>query len=124
MLTAYPARPILHSCIAPRYSAVSEAVFHYVIVRVDLPRGIQAANIVHAAGESGPVPPDAHAVCLTVTDEPALRAVADRLDAAGIRFVSIIESEGRHAGQLMALGCMPAGKEALRRVLSALPLLR
>lgn len=94
------------------------------MVRVDLPRGIQAANIVHAAGESGPVPRGSHAVCLTVPDEATLRVVADRLSAAQIRFVSIVETDTPYTGQMMALGCMPAGKAELRRVLSALPLLR
>lgn len=93
-------------------------------MRSDLPRGIQAANIIHAAGESGPAPRGTHAVCLTVPTEEALRAVADRLDAARIPYVSIVETDAPYTDSLMAIGCAPAGKEALRRVLSALPLLR
>lgn len=97
-----------------------------MVVRSDLSRGIQAANIVHAAGESSPgnLPSGTHAVCLTVPTEDALRAVADRLAEYAVAFVSIVETEGPHAGHLMAIGCVPAGKEVLRRHLSALPLLR
>jgi len=95
-------------------------------VRSDLPRGIQAANIVHGAGESSPgnLPSGTHAVCLTVPSEEALHEVADRLGAAGIPFVSIIEVDAPYCDQLMAIGCVPAGKEVLKRCLSALPLLR
>jgi hypothetical protein len=97
-----------------------------VVVRADLTRGIQAANIVHAAGESSPgnLPSGTHAVCLTVPDEGALRAVADRLASAGVPFVSIVETDPPYHGSLMAIGCVPAGKEVLRRHLSSLPLLR
>ena len=97
-----------------------------MVVRADLTRGIQAANIVHAAGESSPgnLPSGTHAVCLAVPDEGALRAVADKLGDACIPFVSIVETDAPHAGHLMAIGCMPAGKEVLRRHLSSLPLLR
>lgn len=97
-----------------------------MIVRSDLPRGLQAANIIHASGESSPgnLPSGTHAVCLTVPSEEALRAVADRLDAARIPFVSIVESDAPYTDSLMAIGCAPAGKEALKRCLSALPLLR
>lgn len=97
-----------------------------MIVRADIPRGLQGANIIHAAGESSPgnLPSGTHAVCLTVPDELALRAVADRLAAAGVAFVSIVESDAPFAGCLMAIGCAPAGKETLRRHLSALPLFR
>lgn len=97
-----------------------------MVVRSDLPRGIQAANIIHGAGESSPghLGPGTHAVCLVVPDEQALRAVADKLDAHGIKYVSIVETDEPYGDQLMALGCVPGRKEDLRRALSALPLLR
>lgn len=45
-----------------------------MIVRADLPRGYQSAQVVHAAGESvrDAVPKGTHAVVLTVPDEDAL----------------------------------------------------
>lgn len=98
-----------------------------MVVRADLPRGIQAANIVHAAGESSPgdLPPGTHAVCLVVPGEFELQELEARLRRAGVRFTSIVENDAPFAAQLMAIGCAPAGKEVvLKRWLSSLPLLR
>ena len=97
-----------------------------MVVRADLPRGLQAANILHAAGESSPgnLSRGTHAVCLTVPDELALRALTDRLEAVGLAPFRIIESDPPYTGQLMALGFAPARKEVMRRHLSSLPLLR
>jgi len=87
---------------------------------------VQSAQVIHAAGESSPgnLPHDTHAVCLTVPDEPSLRSLRTRLEAASARFVSILEEDAPYTGQLMALGFMPVRKEVLRRLLSALPLLK
>lgn len=99
---------------------------HYVIVRSDLPRGTQAAHLVHAAGESSPggLPKDMHAVVLTVPDEGALLALASRLERAGVAHVVIDEPDAPYNGQRTAIGVVPARKEVLRRHLSSLPLLR
>jgi hypothetical protein len=101
-------------------------VTHYVIARSDLPRGIQCANIVHAAGESSPgnLPTGTNAVCLVVPDEPSLCAVADRLTAAGVAFKAIREPDPPYDNALMAIGCVPVRKELIRRHLSCLPLLK
>lgn len=82
--------------------------------------------IAHAAGESSPgnLPHDTHAFVLSVADEPALIAEAERLRAAGIAFVGIREPDPPFNGALMALGLVPARKETLRRHLSSLPLLK
>ena len=97
-----------------------------MIVRADLPRGIQAANIVHAAVESSPgnLPRGTYAVCLVTPGEPALRGLAERLIALGVPHVAIHESDEPYSGQLMAVGLKPARKEDVRRLLSSLPLLR
>lgn len=100
--------------------------FHYVIVRGDLPRGIQAANIVHAAGESVPhrMSDGTHAVVLTVPDEPSLVAARERLVLACVPHKPIFETDPPYSGQLMAIGVEPGRKEDLRRHLSSLPLLK
>jgi len=105
---------------------VSNPVTHYVIVRADLPRGIQAAQIVHAAGESvsGPVPEGTYAVCLACPNERALVKFADELRQKGVHFTSIFEPDAPYDGALMALGLAPRRKEELRRHVSALPLLK
>lgn len=95
-------------------------------MRTDLPRGIQAASLVHAAGESSPgnLPEGTYAVALGVPSELALQAVAARLTRAGVPFVPITEPDAPYAGALMAVGVVPARKEVLRRHLSDLPLVK
>jgi peptidyl-tRNA hydrolase len=106
--------------------AVEEVRHHYVIVRADLPRGMQAAQLVHAAGESSPgdLAEGTHAVVLTARNEAELVELERRLDLAGVAHVAIREPDAPYNGQLMAIGCVPARKEVLRRHLSSLPLLR
>lgn len=95
-------------------------------MRLDLSPGLQAANLIHAAGESSPgnLPQGTFAVALTARDEAELRTLHDRLEASGIEHVQISESDGAHAGQLMAIGVRPGVREGLRPHLSSLPLLR
>lgn len=103
-------------------------VKHYVIVRKDLPPGIQAAMIVHAAGESGAirgVPPHTHAVVLTVADEAALVELSRQMEGP---WSLILESDEPYSGQLMAIGIAPSTAAELApqalRALKQLPLLK
>jgi hypothetical protein len=97
-----------------------------VIVRSDLPRGVQAAQIAHAAGESSPggLASGTYAVVLGVTDEATLASVCVRLEAAGIASVKIYEPDAPFHGALMAVGVVPRKKSEVQRTLSSLPLLR
>lgn len=97
-----------------------------MIVRRDLSLGLIGANICHAAYESGDgsIIEHLHAVTLTCPDEAALRKLWERLKAAGVRHRAILECDGEHAGQLMAIGCAPAPRKELERLLSSLPLLK
>lgn len=97
-----------------------------MVVRSDLPRGVLAAQVVHAAGESSPggLPEGTNAVVLACPTEAALRDVADRLARAGVPHVRVEEPDAPWCGELMAVGVAPGRKEDLRRHLSALPLLR
>ena len=95
-----------------------------MVVRGDLPRGLQAANIVHAAGESGPTERGTHAVCLVAPDAASLAAVTDRLEAAGVRVARVVETDAPFAGELMAIGCAPGRREVVRKIVSSLPLVR
>lgn len=82
--------------------------------------------LVHAAGESSPgnLPHDTHAIVLSVPDEPALSALAKRLEKFGVAHVTIREPDAPWNSALMAIGIVPARKEELKRHLSSLPLLR
>lgn len=95
-------------------------------MRADLTRGIQAAQIAHAAGESSPgdLPSGTHVVVLTCRDEPELAELARRLTLRGARHVQIYEPDAPHNGALMAIGLTPGRKEDIRQHVSALPLLR
>ena len=97
-----------------------------MIVRGDLPRGLQAAMLVHAAGESSPgnMSDGTYAVVLKARDEVHLAAEADRLERAGVRLVRVHEPDAPYHGSLMSLGLVPGRREDLRRHVSQLPLLR
>lgn len=111
-----------------------------MIVRADLPLGVMAAQIVHAAGESSPglLGSGTFGFVLSVPDEKALSAELLRLQARGVRLIesgqtppedmlsmmAIREPDPPYYGQLMALGLVPARKEAWRRHVSCLPKLK
>lgn len=82
--------------------------------------------LVHAAGESSPgnLPEDTYAVILAVPNEAALARERDRLRAAGVKLVEIHEPDAPWNKALMALGLQPARKEALRKLVSELSLLK
>lgn len=115
---------------------VDAKTYHYVIVRADLPRGLQAAQIVHASGESvinGPVPEGTHAVVLQVEDEEHLLHIADQLWIKGIKNYKLIiepdlplhEDRPLEDGQGTAIGIPPTqDRKKIVAVLGRLGLLR
>lgn len=108
---------ILRACIA-----INQYLTHYCVVRADLPFGIQAAQLVHAAGYStkSPLPDGTYAIALHVKDEPALRALAARLYDAGIEHTLVIEEDAPYAGQAMAIGITPtSNRRQLKPYLSS-----
>ncbi len=95
---------------------------HYVVVRSDLPRGLQAAEIVHAAGESAALrapPPDTHAVVL-VADPLELHRLAAALGRSSAPLVCIYEDTPPFKDALVAIGLAPG---ADGKLLQHLPLL-
>lgn len=117
-------------------STSSPTTYHYIIVRSDLTVGQQAAQIVHAAGESAAnrdVPEGTHAIVLHVQDEDHLLAVADHLWHKGIKDFKLIiepdlplyEDRPLQDGQGTAIGIPPTtDRKKLASVLGRLPLLR
>jgi peptidyl-tRNA hydrolase len=96
------------------------------VVRDDLPRGVLAAQLIHAAGESSPggIPDDTHAVALAARDEASLLELEARLLSAGVVHHAVREPDEPWCGALMAIGFPPQDRVNLRRLLSSLPLLR
>lgn len=105
-----------------------ETLYHYVLVRKDLPFGVALAQVVHAAGESAQevkVPPNTCAVVLAVSDEAALLVVEKRLQEALVDGVtSIREPDEPYNGQITAIGIRPCLREKVKALLRHLPLYR
>jgi hypothetical protein len=96
---------------------------HYVIVRDDLPAGVVAAMIVHAAGESAAKFNNdddgrfrgATAIVLSVPGLLELGALSDTLKVNHIQRVEVSESSAPYTGQLMAVGVVPADRSKIQQ---------
>lgn len=101
-------------------------LIHYIIVRKDLPLGVIAAMITHAAGESAPFYQDpedgrfkhAIAVVLEAKGENGLVKAEKHLKANDIQYVVVYENGGPYAGQFMAIGLVPGDARKLRPVMA------
>jgi peptidyl-tRNA hydrolase len=111
-------------------------MYHYIIIRGDLPAGTAAAQVVHAAGESAALsvlrlrgteepqglPEGTHAVVLCVPGEEDLLRLAAKLEERGIAHVQIREPDAPYFGELLALGVVPLPRREVAPVLRHLPL--
>lgn len=84
-----------------------------------------AAQVTHAAGESAgcPTSPGTYAVVLQAPQD-RLEALERLLEAQGVPFRAIRESDPPYSGELMAIGLQPARKDQVQKYVSNLPLLR
>lgn len=107
---------------APAARQESPSEVSYVLVRSDLPEGVQLAQTGHAAQEALGYPP-VIMVVLAVPDAAALQRYADAFAAAGIAHAPIVEDAGPFAQQLVSIGVKPTtDRNAIRRVVSSLPI--
>lgn len=105
---------------------------HYIIVRRDLPLGVIAAMVCHAAGESAVLYQDpydgrfrgATAVVLEAKDERWLNDYAEYLRQHDIQNVEVHESGGPFNGQFMAIGIVPCDREKIAKRLEHLQVLK
>jgi hypothetical protein len=90
-----------------------------------LPRGVLAAMVVHATGESvhQTHPDGCYAVVLAGVPEQ-LQDLERRLRAACVSHRTIIEADGPFLGQVLAIGITPASRDLVRPFVSSLPLLK
>lgn len=97
----------------------------YIVVRADLPIGMIAAQVAHAAGSgSERHPPDVHVVVLQVPDVEGLGRIHSHLCAEGIPNTLVVESDPPYQSQPMSIGLeLVRERESVRRVLSSLALL-
>ena len=109
-----------------RPNASQATLYHYVIVRKDLPRGVQFAQTIHAAGESceGPLPSGTFAIALEARNEDHLDELAGKLWETEVPHTVIYEPDAPYHGQAMAIGIWPTrDRDGIRKVTSDLPLL-
>jgi peptidyl-tRNA hydrolase len=100
---------------------------HYVIARRDLPVGVLAAQIIHAAGESSPgnLPEGTIAVALGASSEKHLERIERKLRRSSIPHRAIREPDAPWNGALMAIGICPVEERAeLKPVTNGLPLIK
>lgn len=99
---------------------------HYCITRADLSHGVQAAQLIHAAGESSPgnVHSGTFAYAKTAKDEKELRDLSYELFMAGIPHKCILEPDAPWNGQMMAIGVCPGPKTKLKKYFARFPLLK
>jgi peptidyl-tRNA hydrolase len=106
---------------------VRQHLTHYCLVRQDLPRGVLAAQLIHAAGESSPggLPENTFAVALAAKSEEHLLHLEEKLRRLSIPHAAIREPDAPWDGALMAIGLAPvADRNQVKKVTSSLPLLR
>jgi hypothetical protein len=100
-------------------------LYHYIIIRKDIPIGHQFAQITHAAGESSPgnLPSNTHAVVLYALDEQELLRLGENLQKEGFNFCLIREPDAPYNGAATAIGIKPQMRtKALRKITSNLKL--
>ncbi len=105
-----------------------------MVVRSDLPFGVQCVQLLHAAGESSylelggqyrhwPLPVGTRAVALSAPNQAALEALETELRSAGIAHAAIREPDPPYLGQLLALGAAPAPRKQVGRFFKKLSLI-
>lgn len=126
MNIAVQLQPLLTEAPKPFDGKEEDVSAHYCITRSDLPHGIQAAQLIHAAGESSPgkLSTGTYAFALVVKDELELRELALKLFMAGIPHKMILEPDAPWNGQMMAIGVCPGPRKKLKKYFSNLKLLR
>jgi nucleotide-binding universal stress UspA family protein len=101
---------------------------HYCVVRNDIPFGVKAAMLVHAAGESFQEPPirgsPVYAVALAAKGEAELHRLERKLIRADVAHQAIREPDPPFDGALMAIGIRPANRDQLRKFVKKYPLIK
>lgn len=86
--------------------------------------GTLTAQLVHAAGETGPADPGTHAVVLSAKNERHLLRIERQLIRKNIKHHSIREPDYPWNGAIMAIGLYPSSDRAsVRPVTKKLKLL-
>lgn len=98
----------------------------FIIVRADLPVGMIAAQVAHAAGV-GSVrhPPEVHVVVLAARNEDHLRSISQKLLELEVAQTLVEEVDLPYMSQAMSIGLeLVRDRHFVNLALSSLPLLR
>ena len=95
-------------------------------MRRDLPLGVLAAQLTHAAGESSErIPSGTYAVVLSADNESHILKIESKLVQLGIEHHAVREPDEPWNGALMAIGISPTkDRSMVRPVTRALRLLK
>lgn len=89
---------------------------------------MQAAQLVHAAGESFRDPPirgsPIYAVALAARDEVDLLRLEQKLIRADIAHHAVREPDPPFNGELMAIGIRPIYRDRVKKIISKYPLIK
>jgi len=86
--------------------------------------GTLAAQLVHAAGETGPTVSGTHAIVLSAKNENHLIRIEKQLSGSKIKYHSVREPDSPWNGELMAIGLYPTSdRNTLKPVTKRLKLL-
>jgi hypothetical protein len=106
----------------------AKLLYHYILVREDLPYPVQMVNVAHAAGESiidAPIPSTTIAVILHVKDEAHLFEYADLIKNKDFPHVIIREPDEPYNNAAMSIGLQPNDRRnALRKLFYHLNLVK
>lgn len=92
--------------------------YHYILIRGDIPFGVQMVNVAHAAGESiveAPIPSTTVAVLLHVKDEAQLLEYEEEIKRKGLEYVLIREPDEPYNNAAMSLGLRPSDRRNMLR---------
>lgn len=102
-------------------------LYHYCVLRNDLPLGVFSAQLIHIAGESNPGGKHSYAVALYARDEEHLASIEAKLIEKEILHVSVREIDSPYFGALMGIGIVPFDRttnKPARRIVAGLKLIK
>lgn len=107
---------------------MNELLYHYILVRKDIPIETQMVSIAHGAGESikvAPIPSTTICVLLYVDNEKQLLEYEKLIIAKGFDYVVIREPDEPWNNQAMSIGLTPSIKRnQLRKLFYHLELVK
>lgn len=87
---------------------------HYCVALDTLTHGQRCAQLIHAAGDTGPAPEGCYAVALEASARELLK-LESQLRSASIPYRAIREPDPPFNGELVAIGIFPCLRESVNK---------